>query len=86
MYSWERVARETILVYDELLTQQRLSFLQRLARYKSVGGIAGYIVCILAITLRFVVSLVEWWQPRHLIDVVPDICYEPSEDDEKKRS
>ena len=28
--------------------------------------------CLLAITLHFVVKLVEWWQPRHLIDVVPD--------------
>lgn len=85
MYSWERVARETIIIYDELLNEPRLSFLQRLARYKTVGGIAGYVVCILAITLHFVVSFVEWWQPRDLIDIVPDICYEPK-DDRKTRS
>ncbi len=86
MYSWERVARETIIVYDEILTEPRLSLLQRLVRYKSVGGIAGYIVCILAITLHFVVSIVEWWQPRHFIDIVPDICFEPKDDHGKKRS
>lgn len=85
MYSWERVARETIIVYDELLNEPRLSFLQRLARYKTVGGIAGYVVCILAITLHFVVTFVEWWQPRDLIDIVPDICYE-HKDDRKTRS
>jgi phosphatidylinositol glycan class A protein len=85
MYSWERVAKETIIIYDELLNEPRLSFLQRLARYKTVGGIAGYVVCILAITLHLVVSFVEWWQPRDLIDIVPDICYEPK-DDRKTRS
>ena len=79
MYSWERVAKETVQVYDEVLAKPRLSFLQRLARYKTVGGIAGYVVCILAITLHFVVSLIEWWQPRHLIDKVPDICHGKNE-------
>jgi hypothetical protein len=41
-----------------------------------VGGIAGYVVCLLDITLHFVVLLIEWWQPRHLIDVVPDLQME----------
>jgi len=85
MYSWERVARETILVYDRVLMKPRLIFLQRLARYKTVGGIAGYVACILAITLHFVVSLVEWWQPRDLIDVVPDICCQQNENVEKPK-
>lgn len=84
MYSWEKVAIETTRVYDEVMKKPRLSFLQRLARYKSVGGIAGYIVCILAITLHFVVILVEWWQPRYLIDVVPDICCDSNEDKAKR--
>lgn len=79
MYSWEKVAMETTKIYDEVLSKPRLSFLQRLARYKGVGGIAGYVVCILAITLHFVASLVEWWQPRDVIDVVPDICCELDE-------
>ncbi|KAL7538288.1 hypothetical protein ACHAXR_008450 [Thalassiosira sp. AJA248-18] len=83
MYSWERVARETALVYDEVSKKPRLTFLQRLARYKTVGGIAGYIVCILAITLHFVVSLVKWWQPCDNIDVVPDMCHQESEKEKK---
>ena len=73
MYSWERVAKETIRVYDELILEPRLSFLQRLARYKTVGGIAGYVVCLLSITQHFILRLVEWWQPQDVIDVVPDI-------------
>jgi len=82
IYSWERVARETEVVYSNVFAKPRLSFLQRLARYKTVGGVAGYVVCILAITLHFVASLVEWWQPADLIDVVPDICL--VRDNEKK--
>lgn len=87
MYSWERVAQETTtLVYDDVWRKPRLNFLERLARYKTVGGIAGYVVCTLAITLHFVVSLVEWWQPRDLIDVVPDICCCHQNKDEKRKS
>lgn len=73
IYSWERVAKETEMVYSNVFEKPRLSFLQRLARYKTVGGLAGYVVCILAITLHFVNSLVAWWQPAFSIDVVPDI-------------
>ena len=72
MYSWNRVANETVAVYETVYSKPRLTFLQRLARYKTVGRVAGYVACLLAITLHFVVKLVEWWQPRHLIDVVPD--------------
>jgi phosphatidylinositol glycan class A protein len=74
IYSWERVANETVSVYDTVYDKPRLTFIQRLARYKTVGRIAGYVVCLLGITLHFVVKLVEWWQPRSLIDVVPDLC------------
>ncbi|KAL3762592.1 hypothetical protein ACHAWU_005795 [Discostella pseudostelligera] len=84
MYSWRKVSMQTTKVYDEVLNKPRLTFLQRLDRYKGVGGIAGYVVCILAVTLHFVVSFVEWWQPRYLIDVVPDIC-SYSYEDKKKR-
>ena len=56
--------------------------MQRLARYKTVGQLAGYVVCLLGIKLHFVVKLVEWWQPRELIDIVSDLCIE----DENKQS
>ncbi len=79
IYSWERVARETVFVYDGVYDKPRLTFLQRLHRYSTVGGVAGYVVCLLCTTLHFVVSLVEWWQPRNLIDVVPDFCSQQSD-------
>jgi len=74
MYSWENVARKTIAVYEHVLNdKKRLTFLQRLARYKSVGPLSGCVVCMIAISIHFLVIFVEWWQPRHLIDVVPDL-------------
>lgn len=83
MYSWDRVVSETTAVYGEVLRKPRLNFLQRLARYKTVGGIAGYVACILATTLHFVVLLVKWWQPSDLIDVVPDICHREKDKDDR---
>eukprot|EP00804_Cyclotella_cryptica_P005250 CCRYP_018897-RA/>CCRYP_018897-RA protein AED:0.28 eAED:0.29 QI:0/0/0/1/0/0/2/0/196 len=74
MYSWQRVAGETVTVYDRVIARPQLSLSQRLVRYKTAfSGVCG-VVCLLGITLHFVVFLVELWQPRHLIDVVPDLC------------
>jgi phosphatidylinositol glycan class A protein len=79
MYSWNRVAKKTVSVYKQVLQKKRLTFLQRLARYKSIGPFAGYFACLLSVTLHFIVIIIEWWQPRHLIDVVPDLV-SPDED------
>ena len=73
LYSWDRVASKTISIYEQVLKKKRLTFLQRLARYKTVGPFAGYVACLLSVTLHFIVIIIEWWQPRHLIDVVPDL-------------
>ena len=77
--------RKQVFEYDEVLNKSRLTFLQRLARYKTVGWIAGYVVCFLAITQHFVVSVVEWWQPRDNIDIVPDICIGENGTEEDKK-
>lgn len=79
MYSWDRVASKTLMVYKKVLEKKRLTFLQRLARYKSAGPFAGYVACLLSVTLHFFVHIIEWWQPRELIEVVPDIIL-PDED------
>jgi phosphatidylinositol glycan class A protein len=70
MYSWEQVATQTVEVYRQVLAKERLSFLQRLARYKSTGPIAGYVTCFIAVSLHFLVKIVEFCQPRSEIDVV----------------
>ncbi len=77
MYSWDRVATRTVAVYEQVYNRDRLTFLQRLARYKTVGPFAGYVVCLISLTLHFIVIIIEWLQPRHLIDVVPDLISSP---------
>lgn len=73
MYSWQRVAEETTHVYKKVCNQKRLTLLERLQRYASIGGISGMVVCLLVMTLEFWILFVEWWQPLESIDVVPDL-------------
>ncbi|GAX09600.1 phosphatidylinositol glycan, class A [Fistulifera solaris] len=73
VYTWERVAEETILVYKKVLCQHRRGFLERMSCYQSLNGITGFVVCCLALIVEIWVRIVEWWQPIHQIDRVPDL-------------
>ena len=73
MYSWKRVAKETTVVYEKVMDRERLTYMERLECYKSLGGFAGLVACLLAMILELWVSFVEWWLPRDDIDVVPDL-------------
>lgn len=75
MYSWNRVATETERVYDEVVLRPRLTFLERLLRFKSAGSVAGYLACILLCTFHCYASIIAWWQPEHTIDIVPDLAW-----------
>lgn len=79
MYSWSRVARDTTKIYDQVISRPRLTFFDRIARFKSVGSVAGYVACVLLCTLHFYVKIIQWWQPEDTIDVVPDLPYVPME-------
>jgi phosphatidylinositol glycan class A protein len=74
MYSWQRVATETTHVYDTVLEQGGVrSFGGRLLMYQSLGGFSGLVACLLMVTLELWLHVVDWWQPRADIDVVPDL-------------
>jgi phosphatidylinositol glycan class A protein len=73
VYSWERVAEETILIYEKVLCRHRRGFLERMSCYLSLNGITGFVVCSLALIVEAWVRIVEWWQPIHQIDRVPDL-------------
>jgi phosphatidylinositol glycan class A protein len=73
MYSWDYVAIKTMVVYKEIINLPPLTFWQRSERYRSVGDFGGCIACILHFLLFVVVKVMEWNQPRHLIDVVPSL-------------
>jgi phosphatidylinositol glycan class A protein len=74
-YSWERVETETTRVYDTVMLKQGAlrSFGGRLAVYQSLGGFSGLVACLIMVTLELWLRVVEWWQPRADIDVVPDL-------------
>jgi len=74
MYSWHRVANETEHVYDRITQLKRKSFLERLAIYRQLGGITGYVVCYMAIILEMVYQFLEWISPRSTVDRAPDLC------------
>lgn len=72
-YSWERVAEETILVYEKVRSANRRGFLARMHCYQSLNGISGFVVCCLALIVEAWVRIVDWWEPIHKIDIVPDL-------------
>jgi len=79
MYSWHRIATETVQVYERALQRKRRSFVDRIQCYYEAldGGMSGLVVCLLAVTLQLWLHFVEWWQPRRAIDVVPDYNDDP---------
>jgi len=87
MYSWHRVAVETVQVYDRIAQLERKTFLERLAIYYSLGGLSGIAVCYCVLLTEMVYQFVEWRFPRSTIDRVPDLCadgavWEPSHEEE----
>jgi phosphatidylinositol N-acetylglucosaminyltransferase subunit A len=99
MYSWGRVARETTELYERVLMERRhrLSdcrdshrgdLCERLECYvTALGGRIGpttLVVCILAVALELWLRLVEWWQPRDEIDIVPDLIKNDGECNDHK--
>ena len=73
MYSWHRVAVQTVHTYDKIIEEPSKTFLQRLACYQRLGGFSGIVACILALYIELWIRFVEWIQPPQSIDVVPDL-------------
>ena len=80
MYSWGRVARETAQVYRQVLIPRPKTLLERLdSSYRSIGGIAGSVVCFLLVSFELLLLMIEWWQPKESIDILPDFVFEPDQ-------
>jgi len=73
MYSWHRVALQTIHTYDRIILEPPKSFLQRLGCYQRLGGFSGIVACILALYIELWIQFVVWLQPSKAIDIVPDL-------------
>jgi phosphatidylinositol glycan class A protein len=73
MYSWGRVAKQTIQVYDRVVAEPPKTFMERLACYLSLGGFSGIVACMAAAFIELVVHFTKWMLPENVIDVVPDL-------------
>jgi phosphatidylinositol N-acetylglucosaminyltransferase subunit A len=73
MYSWHRVALQTIQTYDEIIQHSPKTFWQRLSCYQRLGGFSGFVACALALYIELWIRCVLWMQPTKSIDVVPDL-------------
>lgn len=75
MYSWERVAIETEQVYNQVRANYlSRTIYQRFVCYKeSLGGLSGYLVCILVAVVEIWYYCVERYYPQQQIDCVPDL-------------
>jgi phosphatidylinositol N-acetylglucosaminyltransferase subunit A len=77
MYSWHRVALQTIQTYDQIIRHPPKTFWQRLGCYQRLGGFSGFVACVLAIYIDLWIRCVIWMQPTQSIDVVPDLVPPP---------
>jgi phosphatidylinositol glycan class A protein len=73
MYSWDRVARQTEQLYHHALGQERLTFLQRIERYRTTGPVIGILACLVALMVQLLSAIMDWLQPISTIDIVPDL-------------
>ena len=75
MYSWHKVAKRTEKVYDAALKCPKLSFIDRMRVYLTVGPVAG-LACVLITVLDYGLwLLLEWLQPRSSIEIATDFPY-----------
>jgi len=73
MYSWRRVAIQTVQVYDRIIQDEPMTFHQRLLSYQRLGGLSGIVACALVLYIELWIRFVEWIHPSEAIDVVPDL-------------
>ena len=73
MYSWHRVALQTVQTYDNIYDEPAKTFLQRLTCYQRLGGFSGIVACTLALYIDLWIRFVMYIQPVQCIDVVPDL-------------
>lgn len=89
MYSWATIAERTERVYDRVLAAEDRSLFERMARcvlggfvrrlvltlsrLLDLGMFYGPILCIITAVQGIFLAILDWLQPRDLIDIVPDM-------------
>lgn len=75
MYSWFDVAQRTEIVYDRLLREERVPFIERLRRFYACGLWAGKIFCVIVALAYLFWQILEWWTPTDTIELAPNFGY-----------
>jgi hypothetical protein len=75
MYSWFDVAQRTEIVYDRLLREEKVPFIERLRRFYACGLWAGKIFCIIVALAYLFWQILEWWSPAENIELAPNLNY-----------
>lgn len=75
MYSWFDVAQRTEIVYDRLLREERVPFIERLRRFYACGLWAGKIFCVVIALAYLFWQILEWFSPGERIEHAPDLDY-----------
>ncbi|KAJ9090926.1 hypothetical protein QFC19_009352 [Naganishia cerealis] len=71
MYSWSEVTQRTERVYDHVMAAEDKSLFERMARLMDLGPFYGPILCIITAVQGVFLALLDWIQPRDMIDIVP---------------
>ncbi|CAB4023847.1 phosphatidylinositol N-acetylglucosaminyltransferase subunit A-like, partial [Paramuricea clavata] len=73
MYTWDKVARRTEMVYDSISNSPISPLEDKLKRWYECGVVAGKIYCFLAIIDLLFLLLLNWLIPEQLIDKAPEV-------------
>ena len=76
MYSWNTVAKRTEKVYEAALKCKKLTLVDRVRVYLTVGPVAGILAVLLVLYDYAVWYLIEMLQPRDSIEIAPDFPWE----------
>jgi phosphatidylinositol N-acetylglucosaminyltransferase subunit A len=71
VYSWESVAKRTVIVYDRIASEPLVSLAERFRRLYSAGQIVGPIAMVLASMVFLYWAFLELVDPASDVDIVP---------------
>ncbi|CAF3797262.1 unnamed protein product [Rotaria magnacalcarata] len=78
-YSWSWVAQHTEIVYDHIITQKSINLTERIYKYTQCGFVSGFVMSFVAMLAYLIFILLDYNQPRRLIDLSTDYSKEDFE-------
>nr|CAG4645493.1 EOG090X0515 [Lynceus sp. MCZ IZ 141354] len=73
IYDWRKITQRTMNVYNHVYNEEEISISEKLSRYRKCGILAGPFFLLLVLLVHFCIRIVDWWIPRHSIDIARKI-------------